>query len=217
MAIGQTVDISTRKLQSAVNKVAIWTRKWWIKLWNDGFKTSQTRRLENNQSSSMVQKFHMPTQLNILARLLMPCYNGKSILRKNVSSTSSSGKCTGCLDAILSCQSTIKYYTSKLYIQFGVMSYGIQLRGCASNSNIQVIHCYQNKLPECIISAPWNVRNSDHRDLRIQMVTDTIAKFANSHEKRLQDHINIEASRLLNVNNMTSRLKRKKPFELVRR
>jgi hypothetical protein len=54
----------------------------------------------------------------------MPSYGGKSILRKNVmSSTSSSAKCIGCLDAILSCQSTIKsYYTSKLYVQFGVMA-----------------------------------------------------------------------------------------------
>jgi hypothetical protein len=32
MAIGETVDISTRKLQSAVNNIAIWTRKWQIKL-----------------------------------------------------------------------------------------------------------------------------------------------------------------------------------------
>jgi hypothetical protein len=47
------------------------------------------------------------------------------------------------------------------------------------------------------------------------MVTDIIAKFAKSHEKRLQDHMNIEASRLLKVNNITRRLKRKKPFELV--
>jgi hypothetical protein len=42
-----------------------------------------------------------------------------------------------------------------------------------------------------------------------------IAKFAKSGEKRLQDHINIEVSRLLNVNNITRRLKRKKLFELV--
>jgi hypothetical protein len=47
--------------------------------------------------------------------------------------------------------------------------------------------------------------------------SDIIAKFTKPHEKRLQDHINIEASRLLNVNNITRRLKRKKPFELVRR
>jgi hypothetical protein len=48
---------------------------------------------------------------------------------------------------------------------------------------------------------------------RLQIIT----KFASSHEKRFQNHINIEASRLLNVNNITSRLKWKKPFELVRR
>jgi hypothetical protein len=69
-----------------------------------------------------------------------------------------------------------------------------------------------------IVNAPWYVRNSDlHRDLGIKTVTDIIAKFAKSHVKRLQDHINIEASRLLNVNNITRQLKRKKPFELVRR
>jgi hypothetical protein len=44
-----------------------------------------------------------------------------------------------------------------------------------------------------------------------------MAKFAMSHEKRLQDHINIEVSRFLNVNNITRRLKRKEPIELVRR
>jgi hypothetical protein len=44
-----------------------------------------------------------------------------------------------------------------------------------------------------------------------------VAKFSQSHEKRLQGHINIEASRLLNVNNITRRLKQKKPFKLVRR
>jgi uncharacterized protein YeeX (DUF496 family) len=67
-----------------------------------------------------------------------------------------------------------------------------------------------------IVNAPCYVRNSDlHRDLGIETVTDIIAKFANSHEKKLQDHINIEASRLLNVNNITRELKRKKPLELV--
>ena len=98
-----------------------------------------------------------------------------------------------------------------------VWSYGIQLWGCASESNIQVIQRYQNKVLKCIVNAPWYVRNSDlHRDLGIETVTDIIAKSATSHEKRLQNHVNIEASRLLNVNNIIRRLKRKKPFELVK-
>jgi hypothetical protein len=41
----------------------------------------------------------------------------------------------------------------------------------------------------------WYVPNSDlHRDLGTETVTDIIAKFAKSHEKRLQNHINIKAS-----------------------
>jgi hypothetical protein len=45
------------------------------------------------------------------------------IKKKVMSSTSSSGKCIGYLDAILSCQSTINsYYRSKFYVQFGVMA-----------------------------------------------------------------------------------------------
>jgi hypothetical protein len=69
---------------------------------------------------------------------------------------------------------------------------------------------------DCIVNAPFYVRNSDpHRDNRIETVTNKIAKFANSHEERLQNHINIEMSKLLNVNNITRRPKRKKQFELV--
>jgi hypothetical protein len=83
-----------------------------------------------------------------------------------------------------------------------VWSYGIQLWGCASESNVQVIQRYQNKVLKCIVNAPWYFRNSDlHRDFGIEAVTDIIAKFAKSREKRLQDHINIEASRLLKQTN----------------
>jgi hypothetical protein len=97
-----------------------------------------------------------------------------------------------------------------------VWSCGIQLWGCASGSNIRVIQRYQNKVLMYIVNAPWYFRNSDlHRDLGIETVTDIIAKFTKSHENRLHYHINIEASRLVNVNNITRRLKRKKPFELV--
>jgi uncharacterized protein YeeX (DUF496 family) len=77
---------------------------------------------------------------------------------------------------------------------------------------------YQNNLLKFIVNAPWYVRNCDlHRGLGIETITDIIAKFAKSHEKRLQDHINIQASIVLNVNNITRRVKLKKPFELVRR
>jgi hypothetical protein len=97
----------------------------------------------------------------------------------------------------------------KIYWLLGpVWSYGIQLWGCASDSNIQVIQRIQNKVLKCILEAPWYIRNSDlHRDLRIETVTDIITRLASSHKKRLQNHFNSQVSRLL---------KRKQPFELVK-
>jgi hypothetical protein len=138
----------------------------------------------------------------------------KEHIKKNaMSSTSSSEKCTGCKSELSIHNKLILY---KQVIR-PVWSYDIQLYGCASESNIQVIQRYQNKVLKCIVNAPWYVRNSDlHRDLGIEAVADIIAKFANSHAKRLQNHINIEVSRLLNSNDITRRLKRKKPFELVK-
>jgi flagellin-specific chaperone FliS len=98
-----------------------------------------------------------------------------------------------------------------------VWSYGIQLWGCAGDSNIQLIQCFQNNVLKCIVQAPWYIRNSDlHRDLRIETVTDIITRLASSHKKRLRNHINSQVSGLLNVQNIPRQLKRKKPFELVK-
>jgi hypothetical protein len=81
-----------------------------------------------------------------------------------------------------------------------VWSYCIQLWGCASDSYIQVIERFQNKVLKCIVQAPWYIRNSDlHRYLGIETVTDTVTRLARSHKKRLQNHINSEVSTLLNV------------------
>jgi hypothetical protein len=85
----------------------------------------------------------------------------------------------------------------------------------------QIVNCVNVREPFVVDESDQQKRHGDPYlyeqfcDLGIETVTDTIAKFAKSYEKRLQDHINIEAPRLLNVNNITRRLKRKKPFELV--
>jgi hypothetical protein len=209
MAIGETVDISTRKLQSAVNKVAIWTRKWQIKL---------------NESKSIYIDFTIKKirqQPILINATKVPYANTAKYLDVT-------------LDAKLRWKERIKKKCDELNIKFQKMnwllghnselsvhnkltlykqvihpvwSYGIQLWDCTSDFNIQVIQRYQNKVLKRIVNAPWYVRNSGlHCDLGIGTVTDIIAKFARSQEKRLQDHINIEAYRLLNVNKITKRL-----------
>jgi hypothetical protein len=49
----------------------------------------------------------------------------------------------------------------------------------------------------------------------METVDSVIRKYAQSHEKRLHRHINVEAIQLLNNGGLVRRLKRTKPFELV--
>jgi hypothetical protein len=116
--------------------------------------------------------------------------------------------------------------TSQLSIQNKIMvynqiikpvwTYGIQLWGCASKGNIQIIQQFQNKLLRGIVNAPWYARNSDiHRDHGVRMVTAAIKRTAKKHEDQLHQHTNVEAIQLLDNSRAVRRLKRLKPFELV--
>jgi hypothetical protein len=183
MAIRETVEISTRKLQSAVNKVAIWTGKWRIKL-----NVSKSVHIDFTNNKIKQQ----PISIN---GTKVPYANTAKYLRMN-------------LDAKLRWKEHIKKEHDELNIKFREMYW---LLGCNSELSVQT----KLTLYKQIIRPVWSYGIQLHRGLGIEAVTDIIAKFAKSHEKRLQDHINIEASGFLNVNNITRRLQRKKPFEPV--
>ena len=79
-----------------------------------------------------------------------------------------------------------------------VWTYGIQLCGCTKPSNIAILQRFQNKVLRDIVSAPWYVRNADlHKDLKMEMVTAEIRRFARKHEERRLHHDNVEAIQLL--------------------
>ena len=95
-------------------------------------------------------------------------------------------------------------------------TYGIQLWGCTSQSNRNIIQRFQSRVLPGIVDAPWYIRNDNlHKDLDVETVDSVIKKYTQSHEQRLQRHINLEALQLLNNDGQVRRLKRTKPFELV--
>jgi len=97
-----------------------------------------------------------------------------------------------------------------------VWTYGIQLWGRTKQSNTAVIQRFQNKVLRNIVDAPWCVKNTDlHRNLKMEMVTTEIRRFARNHEERLLHHDNFEAIQLLDNSELLRRLKRIKPFELL--
>ena len=96
-----------------------------------------------------------------------------------------------------------------------VWSYGCQLWGCAAKSNLKKIEVVQMKILRSISKARWYERNADIRaDLNIDSVEDYITKMYNSYETRLHRHPNPEALALLEKDQCTRRLKRRKPHEL---
>lgn len=90
-----------------------------------------------------------------------------------------------------------------------VWTYGIQLWGTASNSNIEIMQRYQSKTLRCITNAPWYVSNkSIHKDLKMNTIREEINLYSTRYLERLSNHPNLLAISLLDDSNEVRRLKR---------
>ena len=95
-----------------------------------------------------------------------------------------------------------------------VWTYGIQLWGTASNSNIAILQRFQSKTLRSLLNAPWYVINETiHRDLKIPTVKDEIHKFRSRHNTRVNNHHNSLVTLLLETTDQIRRLKRKYPLD----
>lgn len=90
-----------------------------------------------------------------------------------------------------------------------VWSYGLELWGTASNSNIEILQRYQSKTLRLITNAPWFVTNKAiHRDLNMSTIREEINRFSSRYLGRLSRHQNPLAISLLDDTNEVRRLKR---------
>lgn len=98
-----------------------------------------------------------------------------------------------------------------------VCGYDCHLWGCAKTSNIDIIHRCQNKVQTNIVDAPRYIRNTDLLwDPDIDTLDKIIKNVAESHGHRFHSYINLEVIQLFNNTKLTRRLKRTKPFQLVK-
>lgn len=112
----------------------------------------------------------------------------------------------------LSLQNKVLIYKSVIK---PIWSYGIQLWGTSTESNIQIVQRFQSKALRTLTSAPWYITNKNiHRDLNIPTVKEEISKFCHKYEKRLESHQNHLAINLLDNGGAVRRLKRKHPTDL---
>jgi hypothetical protein len=72
-----------------------------------------------------------------------------------------------------------------------IWTYGIQLWGTASTSNIESLERFQSKALRIIVDAPWYVPNTlIRRDLRILSVKAEISLYSSHYSARLTAHPN---------------------------
>ena len=90
-----------------------------------------------------------------------------------------------------------------------VWTYGIQLCGTASNSNIEILQRFQSKTLRSLIDVPCYVTNETiHRDLKIPTVKEEIPKFSNRYNTRVNNHQSPLVTQLLDTVDQIRRLKR---------
>lgn len=98
-----------------------------------------------------------------------------------------------------------------------VWTYGIELWGAASVSNIDIIQRFQSKVIRSIADAPYYVPNEVlHRDLQINTIKDEIMKSSARYQLRLSNHPNRLATEIMNQQHYR-RLKRADPLDLPHR
>ncbi|PNF33116.1 hypothetical protein B7P43_G15514 [Cryptotermes secundus] len=79
-----------------------------------------------------------------------------------------------------------------------IWTYGIELWGCASRSNIEIIQRSQSKILRAIVDAPWYVSNQTlHTDLKIPYVRTVITDRIQKHYQKLESHPNNAIEALL--------------------
>lgn len=97
-----------------------------------------------------------------------------------------------------------------------IWTYGVQLWGTASHSNIEIIQRFQSKMLRIITDAPWFVLNETlHHDLKIPTVKEVIKICTRNYSERITSHPNILACQLKSNEPTPRRLKKKIPWDQI--
>jgi len=95
-----------------------------------------------------------------------------------------------------------------------IWTYGIQLWGSASKSNIDIIQRFQNKILRLITDAPWYVTNETIiNDLQVPSVLEEVRNFSQTYRDRLEVHPNPYTGSLMD-DDLPRRLRRNIPANL---
>lgn len=219
MTTNESQPEAVNNLQNALDKINQWTIDWKIKL-NETKSNHITFALRHKNSNLRIylNGIQIPqVESTKYLGLNLDCkLNWKHHVRQK--SLQMKHK-TRQMYWLIGHKSKLNLYNKRLIyksIFTPIWMYGSALWGCAKKSNVDIIQTSQNKFLRMITNAYRYVTNEEiHGDLEIKKVADVIRENALGHEKRLHNHINVEALLLLDTTGEVRRLKRVKPHELT--
>jgi hypothetical protein len=95
----------------------------------------------------------------------------------------------------LSIENKLLIYTT---IVKAIWTFGTPLWGTAVNSNIEILHTYQNKVLRATVNAPRYIPNKVlHTDLKVPTIKEEKTKFSVRYRDKITTHPNGLASTLL--------------------
>jgi hypothetical protein len=100
----------------------------------------------------------------------------------------------------LSLENKILLY--KIIIIKPIWTYGVEIGGCASKSNISIIQRSQSKILRMIANAPWYVPNITlYEDLNVPLVKAVIKQRITIYHNKIEGHVNVPIQPLLHPHN----------------
>lgn len=220
MTTDSNQEKATERLQIAINNINQWTKNWKIKL--NGAKSTHvlyTLRYKRSDQNLLLNGIVIPQaeSAKYLGLHLDGRLNWKHHVRQKALQMRHKVRD---MYWLIGRKSKLNLNSKRLLYQSiikPIWTYGIQLWGCTKETNKLIIQRCQNKILRMITDAYRYVTNEElHNDLAIKWVNEVIQDYALKHEKRLLCHTNVEAIQLLDNSQDLRRLKRTKPYELVK-
>jgi hypothetical protein len=208
---------ASRHLQQSLEDVANWMKKWKIKV-NETKSVQVTFTLRHDTCPPvLLNNIALPqtSSVKYLGVHLDRKLNWRNhIWMKRLQLNSKLSKMSWLLNPKSKLSITNKTLLYKVILK-PIWTYGIQIWGTASKSNIDILQRFQSKVLGKITNAPWYVSNQTlHKDLKIPFVSEEINRFSQRYIDKLNSHPNHLAVSLLDNSNTIYRLKRRNILDL---
>lgn len=218
LAVDRSPINASKLLQESLNDISSWLKQWRLRA--NERKSVQVTFTLNHETCPPVKLNNAEIPQQGYVKYLGIYLDKRLIWKKHIKTKRKA------LDIQLSKLSFLFNKRSRVSLQNKILiykcilkpiwTYGIQLWGTASSSNLEILQRFQSKALRKIAGAPWFVTNAQiHNDFEIPTIQQEIRKQLVAYQERIQRHPNPFACNLMTNMDTFVRLRRKAPQDII--